>query len=266
MPQSESESPASPLARQLSAGLAKLGMALKSKAWQEAAPRNLTPTQAQILTILQAQATPARLSAIADRLSVTLPTASDAVSTLERKGLVVKTRAEDDARAVAITLTARGKREAWRVAAWPDFLSAAVDVLAADERAVFMKVLTKMIRTLQVQGDIPVSGMCVTCTHFRPNVYPQSVEAPHHCMLVNAAFGDRALRIECPEHTPAPQRQAEEAWRRFAEDDEALWEALMDDEAPDDEAGPAPRSDAAAEPSSGEPSVSPDEDPHGNTS
>lgn len=218
------------MARQLSAGLAKLGMALKSKAWQEAAPRNLTPTQAQILTILQAQATPARLSAIAERLSVTLPTASDAVSTLERKGLVLKTRAEDDARAVAITLSVKGKREAWRIASWPDFLAAAVDVLAAEERGVFMKVLTKMIRTLQSQGDIPVSGMCVTCTHFRPHVYPNSPEAPHHCMLVDAPFGDRALRIECPEHTPASPRQAELAWRRFAgEDDEALWDALMDD-------------------------------------
>jgi len=211
-------------------------MALKSKAWQEAAPRNLTPTQAQILTILQAQATPARLSIVAERLSVTLPTASDAVATLERKGLVAKTRAEDDARAVAITLTPKGKREAWRVASWPDFLSAAVEILAGDERAMFMKVLTKMIRTLQDRGDIPVSGMCVTCTHFRANVYPNTPETPHHCMLVDAPFGDRALRIECPEHTPAAPQQAEQAWRRFAGDDEALWDSMMDEEDSEDSA------------------------------
>lgn len=161
-----------------------------------------------------------RLSAVADGLSVTPPTASDAVGTLIEKELVCKTRAPDDARAVAISLTPKGRQEAWRVASWPDFLSHAVDVLEPSERGTFMKGLVKMIRTLQDQGEIPVSHMCVTCTHFRPNVYNDS-DRPHHCMLVDAPFGDRALRIECPEHQAAPPAQATEAWRRFLGEDGA---------------------------------------------
>ena len=70
-----------------------------------------------------------------------------------------------------------------------------------------------MIRTLQLNGEIPVSRMCLTCVHFRPNVHTGA--EPHHCAFVDAAFGARHLRLECGDHQPAAPQQEKDAWAAF---------------------------------------------------
>ncbi len=190
-----------PIARRVTTALAKIGLALKNQAWQEGGARGLTPTQGQILSLLNARsgtAGPSRLSTVAARLGVSAGTASEAVAALVRKGLVQKTAAMDDARAVALDLTREGRREASRVAGWPDFLLRAVEELSADEQAVFLRGLVKMIRALQDKGQIPVARMCVSCRFFRPNVHDSALR-PHHCAFVDAPFGDAHVRLDCPD-------------------------------------------------------------------
>jgi hypothetical protein len=63
--------------------------------------------------------------------------------------------------------------------------------------------IVKMIRMLQEQGLVPVTGMCVTCTHFRPNVRPGT--SAHHCAFVDAPLPSEQLRIDCPEHELAAE-------------------------------------------------------------
>ncbi len=155
-----------------------------------------------------------RLSEIADGLAVTPATASDAVAALVEKGLVQKGRAADDARAIAITLTAKGQREAESAASWPDFLLAAVDELSREEQEIFFRSLIKMVRVLQERGQIPISKMCVTCRFFRPNVYSDS-DRPHHCAFVDAPFGERHLQLECPDHVAAEPETAARTWQAF---------------------------------------------------
>jgi DNA-binding MarR family transcriptional regulator len=196
-------------------GLNKISLALKSHAWQDAGLQGLTPTQGQILALLRSKVDSAmRLAEVADGLAVTPATASDAVATLVAKGLVQKGRAQDDARAIAITLTEQGQHQADRVADWPDFLLDAVDELSPVEQEVFLRGLIKMICKLQERGQIPISRMCVTCRFFQPNVYSKS-DRPHHCALVNAPFGDRDLRLDCPEHNAANQKQLSRINRCF---------------------------------------------------
>lgn len=206
---------ADPLGQRVVTGLAKIGLATRHRAWSEAEGRGLTPTQGQILALLRLRPeTGMRLSEVAATLAVTAPTASVAVRTLVDKGLVRKARAPDDARAVAITLTEAGRREAERAAGWSDFLLSAVDALTPAEQAVFLRGLVKMIRTLQERGEIPVSRMCVDCRFFRPNVHADP-DRPHHCAFVDAPFGDRHLRLECADQQPAPLQQAASAWESF---------------------------------------------------
>lgn len=185
-------------------GLAKIGLVLKHQAWERAGRRGLTPTQSQILAALQAHARGAMsLSEVAGELAVTAATASDAVSALLAKGLVRKTRDPHDGRAVLITLTARGKREAAQAAEWPDFLAGAVNSLSPSEQERFLLVLIKMIRFLQEQGRIPIARMCVNCTYFIPNRRP-GAERPHYCAFVNAPLGSGQLRLDCPDFDAAP--------------------------------------------------------------
>lgn len=203
----------SPLPR-LVTGLAKIGMVLKNQAWKQAGAQGLSPTQGQILALLARHPEGQRLSDLATALGITAATTSDAVRVLVEKGLVHRDRSPQDARALLLTLTAKGQLEAERSAAWPDMLLEAAETLSPTEQAVFLRALVKMLRNLQERGLIPVQRMCVSCQFFRPNVH-DDLERPHHCALLDVPFGDRALRLDCPEHDPAEPQEADAAWERF---------------------------------------------------
>jgi DNA-binding MarR family transcriptional regulator len=204
-----------PLPRRVVVGLSKVGLALRAQAWREAGARGLTPTQGQVLAVLKGRrGEPCRLQQLADALGVSAATASDAVQALERKRLVARERSREDARALAVALTARGREEARLASNWSDFLAETVSGLSSGEQAALLRMLTRMILGLQQRRLVPVAAMCVTCRFFRPNQHPGSAR-PHHCAFVDAPFGDAALRLECPEHEPATakaQASAVTAW------------------------------------------------------
>lgn len=187
-----------PTSRRVVTGLSKIGLALKTRSFQEAGERGLSPTQSQVLALLLSSSG-RRLSSLCEEMGVKPATVSEAVATLVAKGLVRKGPAPEDRRAVALSLTAEGKRQAAASAGWPDFLVEAVDELSPAEQAAFLAGLVKMIRRLQEQGEIAVARMCLTCRFFRPNVH-RSAERPHHCAFVDAPFGDAHLRVDCADH------------------------------------------------------------------
>jgi hypothetical protein len=82
------------------------------------------------------------------------------------------------------------------------------------EQADFFLHIAKIVRALQVSGAIPVQRLCVTCAHFRPFAHAKG-DAPHHCALVNAAFGTRDLRIDCGEHQEADPAVQTAIWTAF---------------------------------------------------
>lgn len=204
-----------PPSSRLITGLAKIGLALKTQAWKDANTQGLSPTQAQILALLNREPARAqRLSELAEALGVTAATTSDAVRSLSEKHLVSKARSDENARALAITLTDAGRAEAARSNDWPDFMLGAVETLSSLEQAVFLRGLVKILRTLQDRGQVPVSKMCLTCQFFQPNAH-SNLKRPHHCAFVDAPFGDADLRLECDDHNPATLEQAHEHWLAF---------------------------------------------------
>jgi DNA-binding MarR family transcriptional regulator len=205
-----------PLAKRISIGLAKIGQTLKNHAWEKGALRGLTPTQGQILSFLRQcnKEEETSLGDITASLGVTAATISDAVQSLVEKGFVTKEVSQKDKRFVVIVLTPQGRKEAEHFMEWPDFLSSAIGSLAESEQEVFYLSLLKMIRELQIREDIPVSRMCVTCQYFQPHVYTDK-EKPHHCAFVDAAFGNKNLRIHCPDHQEATREQKEHNGKLF---------------------------------------------------
>lgn len=189
----------------ITTGLTKVAAALRSQAWEGGSVRKLTPTQGQILVLLAERATqPMRLNDVARELCLTAATASDAVMTLVEKKLVRKERSPDDQRALVITLTAAGRREAQQTAGWTEVVRAGVRSLTPDEQTVFLRGLTKVMYSLQEQGVISVARMCVGCTYFQPYVHVDAAR-PHHCGFVNKPMGDGQLRLECPDFIPGSQ-------------------------------------------------------------
>ncbi|MEX3936103.1 MarR family winged helix-turn-helix transcriptional regulator [Paraburkholderia phymatum] len=188
---------------------------MRSQAWEWAEGAGLTPTQGEILVLLMQRKGPMRLGDIARETALTAATTSDAVSTLETKGLVEKRRALDDGRALALRLTAKGRTAARRATLWPAFLAKAVGTLRDEEQSLFYRTLLKTVRQLEVQGHIPPHRMCVTCTHLDPSRNPKKM--PHHCMLLDLSMADTDLRLDCSVHETADAATQKKTWKIFAQ-------------------------------------------------
>ncbi len=196
------------LPQKIATGLSKVGLALKFQSWHAAGEQGLSPTQTQILVLLAGGRGGLRPSALAEQLAIKAPTVTDSVSALVAKGLVERTRDPADARASLVTLTPAGRARARANAGWPDFLAIAVEAMSDAEQDVFYQGLLKVIGSLQRAGQIPLSGMCLSCQHFRAT--PR-----HHCTLLDVPLPVRDLRLDCAEHEPAPPDRADAAWASF---------------------------------------------------
>ena len=196
-------------------GLLRLSTAMRSQAWEWAEGAGLTPTQGEILVLLMQREGPMRLGEIARETALTPATTSDAVSTLEDKGLVEKRRAIDDGRALALRLTARGRTAAKRALQWPDFLAKAVGTLRVEEQAAFYRSLLKTIRLLEAQEQMPAHRMCLSCDHFEASKTPK--KTPHHCALLQIWMADTDLRLDCSVYEVADVTTQKKSWKIFAQ-------------------------------------------------
>ena len=203
-----------PTTGRLVTALNKVALAIRTSQRDRSSRHGLHPTQAQILTLLSARPAGLRLGQLAAELGVTSATTSDSVSALERKGLVRKSVSADDARAIQVSLTRSGGIEAAVITDWPDVMLRAVDDLEPEEQDGLLRVLIKMIKSLQDRKAIPTGRMCVTCRYFDPYVHASS-DRPHHCRFVDAPFGDGELRLDCVDHETAESDVQETVWTIF---------------------------------------------------
>ncbi|OJH35779.1 MarR family winged helix-turn-helix transcriptional regulator [Cystobacter ferrugineus] len=201
-----------PVATRIAAGLHKIGLAMKQQAWQQANEEGLSATQGQILAALVEHG-PLTGTELSKRLGVTLPTISDSVQVLVQKNLVTKSPDPRHPRASLLTPTKKGAEQGARARSWPEFMAGAVTDLSPEEQRAFFTGVMKMIRSLQEQGLVPLSGMCVTCTHFRPNV--RAGATPHHCAFVDAPLAEDQLRLDCPEQESAEDTARQRIWEQF---------------------------------------------------
>lgn len=192
-----------PIEQTIATGLARIATVMRSQAWAKAFAEGITPTQSDILTLLSTRQEALRLSVIAEQLAITPATASEAVSTLVGKGLVEKGRASDDRRAVALSLSQRGKELAAAGGDSGGLLGMSLLALTPEEKSTLLALIVKLIRSMQERGEISTARMCVTCSYYRPHDDPQW---PHYCNLVKAPFADRHLRLDCPEHAAGMQK------------------------------------------------------------
>jgi DNA-binding MarR family transcriptional regulator len=180
-------------------GFTKIAVALREEAWKRSTDFGINPTQAQILTCIYDGGPWLPASHISASLGVSRASMSDSLSSLESKSLIKRKANREDSRSVLFALTPKGSKIAKELVIWPQAAVSGLDGLATQEKATLLGLLLKTIRGLQVARKIPVAKMCITCTYFRPDRYPDSSE-PHHCNLVGKPFGDAALRVHCPEH------------------------------------------------------------------
>jgi DNA-binding MarR family transcriptional regulator len=182
------------------AALERLSQVFRVRLREEARRRNLSPIQAQFLIyLLHHDVELKRVSQLAREFDLTQATVSDAVASLETKGLLRREQWPDDRRVVTLRLTPEGEKFATTLSNWADPIKEHVEGFSPGERETVMRFLMELAGSLQRYGLITVARMCVTCRFFRRNVRPGEF-SPHHCGLLDVPLGGSNLRVDCPEH------------------------------------------------------------------
>jgi DNA-binding MarR family transcriptional regulator len=185
--------------KKIVASLERLSQVFRTLLRGEAQKRGLSPIQAQFLVhLLHHGAALRRVSQLAREFDLTRATVSDAVGSLEKKGLITRDPWPDDKRVTALRLTRAGELTARELSAWANVFEEHLEGCSPEEKETVMRFLMGLIGSLQKSGLITVARMCVTCRFFRPDAHPDE-GSPHHCELLDLPLSGSDLRTDCPE-------------------------------------------------------------------
>lgn len=197
-------------------GLSRVAMAMRADDWSRAKTSGLNPTQLAILELLEGRKDGLGVKEIAANLGVSQPTATDSIAALERKGFVEKRSAGADKRGVNVGITPEGLSTLQAGNKSKSSGEQSVDALAEYEQEDLLITLVKMITHLQEIDAIPIQRMCASCRYFAPFAHSDAAK-PHHCNFVDAAFGQRDIRIDCREHETADPSLRAATWNVFTQ-------------------------------------------------
>jgi DNA-binding MarR family transcriptional regulator len=182
------------------ASLERLSQVFRLLLREEAQQHGLSPIQAQFLVyLLFHDVELRRVGRLAREFNLTRATVSDAVASLEEKGLISRDPWPEDKRVVTLRLTPAGERLAAELSTWANTVKEHLGSSSPEDREVVMRFLMRLIGSLQRSGVITVARMCVTCRFFRRDEHPGR-ESPHHCALLDVPLAGSDLRVDCPEH------------------------------------------------------------------
>lgn len=186
----------SELDRKLIAAIERLGRALRVARQAVATQFHISLLQLQIIEHLDALG-PRRGGLLANELDVTPPTVSDALTSLNDKGIIERRPDPDDGRATQVALTRAGKKLAARASA---SLAPSLhdDRVGSDhDHATALKVVLDEIHRLQLAGVISINRSCLSCSHYQQ---PDDGN-PGRCLLLRTELALADLRVDCAEHS-----------------------------------------------------------------
>jgi DNA-binding MarR family transcriptional regulator len=190
-------------------GLARLAVVVQAATDARSAVAERTTTQQQILLLLAGRQRDLPLAELANELGLTMPGTLSALSTLVREGMVAMDPGPSyTPDGMRVELTDRGRRHAPQ-SNWAASKLAEVNQLDDDEQRCLLTLVTEEIAALQREDRIPVAHTCMTCRYFDRYAHANTSQ-PHHCWLVDAPFGNRELRLRCPDQMPAGESETAE--------------------------------------------------------
>nr|WP_279232681.1 MarR family transcriptional regulator [Thermus neutrinimicus] len=170
----------------------RLGQVERALLTRQAFGLGLTALQAQLLLHLSERTQ--GVVALAELLALTPATVSAALTTLEGKGLLFRTKDPKDGRRWVLKPTEDGLRLIQALKSYSDPLLQALQ--GVPNREELLLGLMELLAALVRQGTVPETGLCLTCRYLRR-------EEGFFCSLLRLGLTPLDLRLACPDHAPA---------------------------------------------------------------
>ncbi len=182
--------------------LERLAQAFRVLLWDYAKKVGLSPIQIQFLVYIAGHPMgQSFVNEIAQEFNLTAPTVSDAIKSLEKKGLVSKQVSSRDHRKYFVKLTASGKKVASNLSDWHKTLIEHLRSFPLATRETVMTFLLELVESLKNGDVLKEVKTCLSCKYFVRDAKTGS-EKPHLCLLRDIPLANIDMRLDCPNYKP----------------------------------------------------------------
>jgi DNA-binding MarR family transcriptional regulator len=179
----------------------RISEAFRVMLWQSSKSTGLSPLQIQIVTFLSFHPPVQRkVSYLAQEFNMTKPTVSDAIKTLEEKGLIVKITEENDTRSYTINLTDKGNLVAQETSLFAQKFNEALGGMPPIEQEELLEHLVSIIHSFHKKGILTIQRTCFTCTYHTQSTMNTSSNKQSYCKLLDQTLHPSDIRLDCPHH------------------------------------------------------------------
>lgn len=180
------------------ASLERLGEGFRVLLWEKAKVLGISPIQIQILIFVQFHGDEkCKVSYLAQEFSLTKPTISEAVKSLEQKGFIERQTEIIDTRSHTIHLTGAGRLAVAQTAHFANPMLGSLAKIPSIEKGILLEQLLGVIGQLQHAGIISMQRMCISCRFY------QNDNDGHFCRFLDKPLNNSELRIDCGEFEAA---------------------------------------------------------------
>ncbi|NOZ63802.1 MAG: winged helix-turn-helix transcriptional regulator [Caldiserica bacterium] len=191
----------------LVSALEKLTQVNRILLWDVSKRENLSPIQIQfLLYISRYKEESPTISKLAEEFGLTPATVSEAVNSLEEKGLLLREQSKKDGRVFTLKLTLAGKEAVKKIANWSGVLKKHIEKFPLQGKEATLKFLLELIKNLYESGVISVARLCFTCANFVVDTRPDSTK-PYYCRLTNMSFSNSEVNVDCSGFTPKKKKE-----------------------------------------------------------
>lgn len=179
----------------------RIAEAFRVMLWQASKSTGLSPLQIQILTFLAFHPPAQRkVSYLAQEFNMTKPTVSDAIKSLEEKGLVWKEASVIDSRTYTISLTEKGTILAQQTAIFANKFNSALGGMPPIEQEFLLEHLLSIIQSFHKEGILTIQRTCFSCKFFDRNPLHTLESHQSYCLLLDMKLQAADVRLDCPYH------------------------------------------------------------------
>ena len=142
------------------------------------------------------------VTGLSREFNISKATASDAIRSLEDKGIITRVRDKLDRRIMILSLSTEGREIADCVSEFGNVIKTPLSEIRIREKEIFFSVLIKLLGEFHVQEIISPLRMCILCKNLRVEI---SNGKQLYCQNRGEHFGSGDMRVDCRYYEYGPE-------------------------------------------------------------